>query len=243
MMNRRRFISTSIGLSTLPLWSQTLQKNPYSTEMLLGMTNLSLYSEAIPLAKKAGKAFEKMQKAAQKEGIQLEIVSGYRSYERQKAIWNRKYIANQAAGLSPEENINKIIEYSTLPGTSRHHWGTDADVIDGSKPREGDVLVAEKFHNQGPYADLKKWMDQHAAKFGFLLPYTQDSTRKGFYYEPWHYSYAPLSIPLLKSYTQLNLNKVLITNGLEGGSQLTSQFISTYYLENVLGVASSLKEF
>jgi LAS superfamily LD-carboxypeptidase LdcB len=242
-MNRRNFLFTSFGLASTPFWANSLPKNPYSTEMLLGMGELPLYKKSIPLAKKAGKAFEKMQKAAKKEGVVLEIVSGYRSYDRQKAIWNRKYKANETAGLSPEQNIKKIIEYSTLPGTSRHHWGTDVDIVDGSKPKVGDVLVAEKFHNKGPYTQLKKWMDQHAKKFGFYLPYTQNPNRKGFYYEPWHYSYAPLSISLLKSYTSLDLNKVLITEGLEGSAHLNSEFITTYYKENILGIAAELKNF
>ena len=176
-----------------------------------------------------------------KEGIILEIVSGYRSYDRQKSIWNRKYKSNEASGLSPKKNIHKIIEYSTIPGTSRHHWGTELDIIDGSKPKVGDVLVAEKFHENGPYVKLRKWMEQYAESYGFYLPYTQSSNRKGFYYEPWHYSYAPLSIPLLKSYTQLDLNKILITEGLEGSTYLTSQFISFYLEENILGIADSLK--
>jgi LAS superfamily LD-carboxypeptidase LdcB len=242
-MNRRNFLFTSFGLASTPFWANSLPKNPYSTEMLLGMSELPLYKETIPLAKKAGKAFEKMRKAAKKEGVVLEIVSGYRSYDRQKAIWNRKYKANETAGLSPEQNIKKIIEYSTLPGTSRHHWGTDVDIVDGSKPKVGDVLVAEKFHNKGPYTQLKKWMDQHAKKFGFYLPYTQNPNRKGFYYEPWHYSYAPLSISLLKSYTSLDLNKVLITEGLKGRAHLNSEFITTYYKENILGIAAELKNF
>ena len=240
-MNRRNFLFASFGLASTPLWANAFPKNPYTTEMLLGMGELPMYKETIPLAKKAGKAFEKMQKAAKKEGVVLEIVSGYRSYDRQKAIWNRKYKANKAQGLSPEQNIKKIIEYSTLPGTSRHHWGTDVDIIDGSKPKVGDVLVAEKFHNKGPYTELKKWMDQNAKKFGFYLPYTKNLNRKGFYYEPWHYSYAPLSISLLKSYTSLDLNKVLITEGLEGSAHLNSEFISTYYKENILGTAAELK--
>ena len=103
--------------------------------------------------------------------------------------------------------------------------------------------MAEKFHNKGPYTELKKWMDQNAKKFGFYLPYTKNQNRKGFYYEPWHYSYAPLSICLLKSYTSLDLNKVLITEGLEGSTHLNAKFISTYYKENILGIADELKNF
>lgn len=241
-MNRRLFLSTSFGMLSIPLRSKLSKKNPYTTELLLGKGKLPLYSESIPLAMEAGMAFEKMQNEAKKEGVILEIVSGYRSYDRQKSIWNRKFKSNKANGLSPKQNIKKIIEYSTLPGTSRHHWGTDVDIIDGSKPKEGDVLVARKFHNEGPYAELKKWMERHAESFGFYLPYTQNPNRKGFYYEPWHYSYAPLAIPLLKSYTKLDLNTVLITEGLEGSTYLDPKFISCYFEENILGIATALKK-
>jgi LAS superfamily LD-carboxypeptidase LdcB len=193
------------------------------------------------LLPEAGKAFEEMQKEARKAGIELEIVSAYRSYERQQRIWNRKYTSNAKQGLSPEKNIQKIIEYSTLPGTSRHHWGTDVDLIDGSKPQNGDVLLTEKFHDQGPYAPMRKWMDENANKFGFIRPYTQDPKRKGFYYEPWHYSYAPLSIPMLNAYLKLDLNRLLIPESLEGSSSVTPEFLSRYITEHVLGIAPILK--
>lgn len=240
-MNRSYLLSLFLALISLYVFPQNNLNRSNSNDMLLGMSELTLYNDSIPLTLKAGKAFVKMQKAAKKDGILLQIVSGYRSYDRQKSIWNRKFKTNKANGLSPEENIQKIIEYSTLPGTSRHHWGTEIDLIDGSKKREGDVLVAEKFHGNGPYVRMKEWMDLNAAKYGFYLPYTQNPDRPGFYYEPWHYSYAPLSIPLLKSYVKMDLNKVLITDGLEGSTHLTSKFISTYFKENILGIAEILK--
>jgi len=219
----------------------TGQEYSFTKEQLLGRSKPVFYNDSIALLPEAGKAFEAMQKAARKAGIELEIVSPYRSYERQQAIWNRKYTSNATLGLTPEQNIAKIIEYSTLPGTSRHHWGTDVDLIDGSKEREGDVLVAKKFHDKGPYAELKKWMDTHAEQFGFVLPYTNDPKRKGFYYEPWHYSYAPLSVPMLQAYLKLDLKQLLVPESLEGSSYITRQFLERYIKENVLGIAPQLK--
>jgi hypothetical protein len=138
-MNRKTFIKTSIslmGASIVPIpWTQ----EEYPVSILLGKGNPKLHSPEIQLLNAVGNAFKRMHAAAKKDGILLEIVSAYRSFERQKSIWNRKFKLNQEEGLSPEQNINKIIEYSTLPGTSRHHWGTDVDLIDGSKIREGDV--------------------------------------------------------------------------------------------------------
>ena len=242
-MNRRLFLTTSLGLTIASVHSQYLPAKPYSIDTLLGQKKFKQYKDTIPLVKKAGKAFEKMRNAARKDGIQIEIVSGYRSYERQKAIWNRKFKANQAAGFSDQENINKIIEYSTLPGTSRHHWGTEVDLIDGSVPKKGDVLVAEKFEENSPYSVLKKWMDLNANSFGFYLPYTNNPNRKGFYYEPWHYSYAPLSIPLLDAYTKLDLNLVLKTEGLEGSPAITAEFLQGYFKNHIMGINPLLKKF
>ena len=100
----------------------------FSQDLLMGKEDSKLFNESIGLLSEAATAFEKMKIAAQKAGFKIEIVSAYRSFNRQKDIWNRKYIANEIKGFSPDENIKKIIEYSTLPGTSRHHWGTDIDL-------------------------------------------------------------------------------------------------------------------
>ena len=242
-MNRKTFIKTSIslmGASIVPIpWTQ----EEYPVSILLGKGNPKLHSPEIQLLNTVGNAFKRMQAAAKKDGILLEIVSAYRSFERQKSIWNRKFKLNQEEGLSPEQNINKIIEYSTLPGTSRHHWGTDVDLIDGSKIREGDVLLTEKFHGKGPYVVMRKWMEKNAATYGFIRPYTDKKTRKGFYYEPWHYSYAPIAIPMLKSYMELDLKPLLSTSDLEGSMHLSTRFLTRYREENILGIAKELKTF
>ncbi len=213
----------------------------FSRAKLMGQNDPELYSKSNGLIPQVAEAFEKMKIAALKAGFDIKIVSAYRSYDRQTAIWNRKFKANKSKGLSPEQNIEKIIEYSTLPGTSRHHWGTDIDIIDGFKPRKGDLLLTEKFHGQGPYAPLKVWLDKNAAKFGFVRPYTNDFERGGFKYEPWHYSYAPLAIPMLKSYLELDLSSLLIPETLEGREHISPAFLKKYIRENVLGISSSLK--
>lgn len=213
----------------------------FSQDLLMGKEGSKLFNESIGLLSEAATAFEKMKIAAQKAGFKIEIVSAYRSFNRQKDIWNRKYIANEIKGFSPDENIKKIIEYSTLPGTSRHHWGTDIDIIDGSLPRQGDVLVTEKFHGDGPYAALRIWMEENAAQFGFLRPYSMDFERKGFNYEPWHYSYAPLAIPMLEAYLKMDLNLLLVPENLRGREYITPLFIKKYIDENILGISSNLK--
>lgn len=209
-------------------------------EELIGKGAPKLYGEGINLRKDAYKAFLKMKEAAAKEGINITIVSSYRNFERQKAIWERKYEFYTSEGLSPEKSMEKIIEYSTIPGTSRHHWGTDIDIIDGNQKYTGDVLLADKFEPGGPFAKLKMWMDKNAKSFGFVLVYTNADGRKGFKYEPWHYTYAPLSIGYLKQYKALNIKEILNQEGLLGAEHFTDEFIQAYYKNNILDINPEL---
>ncbi len=189
------------------------------------------------LQQEAQRAFDKMRTAALTDGIDLLIVSGYRSFTRQRQIWNRKYKKYQVQGLSPDQIFDKIVEYSTVPGTSRHHWGTDIDIIDQSASYSGDVLMPNKFHGNGPFCKMKEWMEKNASNFGFELVYTFNDRRTGFKYEPWHYSYVPLSRKRIQNYpTAQNLLQFLRANKIMGMDQISDERILRYYKEHVLGV-------
>ncbi|WP_299683305.1 M15 family metallopeptidase [uncultured Dokdonia sp.] len=240
-MNRRTFTKTIIlgGVATtLPvqLYASTAGIQ-ISNDELLGKGSPSLTSgTGYKLRPDAAVAFEQLKAAALKDKIQIKVVSSYRDYAHQNRIWERKYNRFRESELSPIQAIKKIIEYSTIPGTSRHHWGTDIDLIDGTPKVTGDVLVPSKFHGTGPFCKFKEWMDAHANSFGFYLVYTDIADRKGFNYEPWHYSYAPLSIPYLKSYNGLDIKTILQENKLVGSEHLTSTFIDQYITENILDI-------
>jgi LAS superfamily LD-carboxypeptidase LdcB len=169
------------------------------------------------------------------------VVSSYRSFDRQASIFEAKYERyTDVDGMQPLPAIDKIIEYSTIPGTSRHHWGTDVDLIDGSVAAEGDVLVAEKFESGGPYEKFKAWMDKHAEEYGFYLVYTDEPRRRGFKYEPWHYSYAPLSKPMLESFRKKNIMQLLEKEDFLGVEHFTTGFIKTYITDNLLDINPDL---
>lgn len=187
-------------------------------------------------------AFNKMRTAALKDGVDLLIVSGYRSFTRQRQIWNRKYKKYQAQGLSPDAIFDKIVEYSTVPGTSRHHWGTDIDIIDRSANYSGDVLVTDKFHGNGPFCKMKEWMEENASAFGFELAYPLNENRTGFEYEPWHYSYAKVSKKLLEAYlSDKKLLEFLRAQEIMGMKDISDQRLLRYYKEHILGVNPALK--
>lgn len=188
------------------------------------------------------RAFEEMAAAAAEEGIELKAVSGFRSYDRQLKIWNTKYKEYRAEGLTPIEAVEKIIEYSTIPGTSRHHWGTDLDIIDESADETENVLNPDKFKGEGSFAKMKAWMDEHAAQYGFFLVYTDDPWRSGFKHEPWHYSYAPISVKMLKAYRALDILEVVENDELLGRHLLDKAFMERYKREQLLSINKDLLE-
>lgn len=228
-------------LSLLVFLCSCQAQSSIDRDQLLGKKEVLLVGDTYELLPDAAKAFEKMKEAALQEGIDIKVVSSFRSYERQRSIWNRKFQNNKKEGLTPIDNINTIIEYSTIPGTSRHHWGTEIDVIEGSIEPEGDVLLTEKFHHGGPYEKLRIWLEKNAERFGFICAYPDFENRKGFYYEPWHYSYAPLSIPFYRSYLKLDLKKALSDMDLEGSDYLDTSFLEGYRESHVKGIHPLLK--
>ncbi|WP_420602529.1 M15 family metallopeptidase [Flagellimonas sp.] len=243
-MKRRTFIKkTAISgvACTLPPFFPMNPDLGYSVDELMGKADIELFGKGINLRKEAFEAFEKMKKAAYADGFDIKMVSSFRDFYRQEGIWERKYLRfTEDDGMKPLDAIDKIIEYSTIPGTSRHHWGTDIDIIDGYPKTSGDVLVPEKFEAGGPFADFKVWLDENSERFGYYLVYTDEPKRRGFKYEPWHYSYAPISIPMLTAYRKLNILKLLQKEEFLGCEHFTSGFLRTYIQDNILDINQNL---
>jgi LAS superfamily LD-carboxypeptidase LdcB len=148
--------------------------------------------------------FLNLRRAARADGIDLVPLSSFRDFDRQLGIWNAKYSGERpmldaagnplnAAELAPRERVEAILMWSALPGASRHHWGTDLDLIDGNADAAGlsDKLTREAFAPEGPFGRLHRWLDAHAARFGFFRPY--QGVRSGVQPEPWHFSFAPVA--------------------------------------------------
>ena len=134
-------------------------------------------------------AYLAMRDSALRDGINLIIVSATRNFDRQKQIWERKWTNTQG---NDSTKIRQIMRYSSMPGTSRHHWGTDLDFI--------SVEPEDWTHSEG--LRIYNWLCLNAHKFGFFQPYTADPSRTGYAEERWHWSYAPLSKPYLEAYRQ-----------------------------------------
>lgn len=152
------------------------------------------------LRKETAQAWEHMQQAAGKDGVELKIVSSTRNFERQKTIWENKWFGRSLtqninlaeSGLNDFEKAERILKYSAMPGTSRHHWGTDIDINS----------VEEDFFETEEGEKLYIWLLNNAHTFGFFQPYTMKGKNRqtGYEEEPWHWSYAPVSSVILEGY-------------------------------------------
>lgn len=225
-------------LICVKIYSQTTME----LDQLIGIHNTNLVGDTIKLEVNTYNAFKKMERAAKNDGINLKIVSAYRGFDRQEIIWNKKYdkFTNEFL-IEPKKAILEIIRFSTIPGTSRHHWGTDIDIIDGNYPDEKDVLKSEKFEKNGVFYKLKKWLDENSEKFGFYLAYNNDSNRKGFEYEPWHYSFKPSSVKYYNALINLDLEKIIKNSNLNGFQYFNKSFIKKYISENIMDINPDLK--
>lgn len=152
------------------------------------------------LRKKTYDAFIKMHESALKDGIKLTIISATRNFNSQKYLWERKWSGeklveekNLAKTISnPVERAKNILKFSSMPGTSRHHWGTDIDL----NKDKNDYFLTEK--GKKTY----KWLKENASFYGFCQTYTpKDSSRpSGYEEEKWHWSYIPLAKSFLAQY-------------------------------------------
>jgi len=179
----------------------------------------------------AADALLALRAAAAPAGIDLHPVSGFRDFWRQLAIWNDKFSGARtlldaagapldAAALEPAQRVAAILTWSALPGASRHHWGSDCDVIDRSALEPGAPvnLLREDYVAGGRYERLANWLAAHAADYGFFQPYDQD--RGGVQPEPWHLSFAPVAGPALAAHTVELLAQALAGADLRGREAL-----------------------
>ena len=168
-------------------------------------------------------AFVALRSAAAEAGFDVAILSGFRSFDRQLGIWNRKASGEQPvhdsearpmdlATLSDEGLVYAILRWSALPGASRHHWGTDLDIYDAAARPEGYEieLVPAEVDAGGMFAPLHEWLDRRIAagtSFGWYRPY--DTDRGGVAPERWHLSYAPIAVPYARTLTFERLHAVI----------------------------------
>ncbi|QTD39390.1 M15 family metallopeptidase [Polaribacter batillariae] len=195
----------SFKVDTIPKTPKYLTKNyvlgkfNYTNNADFVLVPKEVSNKKIYLRKEVLKAFLKMKRAAEKNNIRFKIISGTRNFNHQKRIWNYKW-NTKYKNLPPLKRAKKILEFSSMPSTSRHHWGTDLDINS----------LNNTYFTKGKGLKEYHWLLKNASKFGFYQVYTSKKNgRTGYHEEKWHWTYLPLSSIYLKYYnTHVTLNDI-----------------------------------
>ncbi len=188
-----------------------LGKFDYTSHSEFEKTPFKNSGKFIYLNKLTYEAFRKMFNAALEDGVELKIISGTRNFAHQKQIWERKWNKNENKNLTEMERAMKILRFSSMPGSSRHHWGTDIDLNNWEN----------SYFETGEGKKIYDWLVHNANAYGFYQVYTsKEKGRTGYSEEKWHWSYFPVAEKCLKKY-----NSVVNNNDIEGfkGSHLAME--------------------
>ena len=136
----------------------------------------------VKMSKRIVPDLKKLLEAAKKDGIELRVMSGYRSYEYQDALF-KKYARSEMKKnpcLSAQQAEAKVNTFSAQPGHSEHQLGTVVDVLSAEN----------KFQfSSDPTLAYVGWLEKHAPRYNFKISYPKDSQE--YIYEPWHIRWYP----------------------------------------------------
>lgn len=176
--------------------------------------------------------------AADKAGFQLEIASGFRHFDRQAAIWSRKFTGQVPLlddhsqpldydSLTETERLFAILRWSALPSASRHHWGTDFDIYAKNLLPENSHLRLEPWeYLQGHQLPFYQWLCEHLHQYGFFFPYQHDLG--GVAPEPWHISHRKSSNTFITELTKEIILSAISEANLPGDSVIRANIDQIY---------------
>jgi D-alanyl-D-alanine carboxypeptidase len=143
--------------------------------------NSAAYDKVQAVDAAAYQPLKDMFAAARAAGVPLQLVSPYRSISLQDRLFGSLVTSGMNAGLSREDAIKKSNVQRTFSGTSEHNTGLGFDLSSS-----GNWTLTQAFDQTAQF----KWLQQHAAEYGFILRYASDKVKiTGIMYEPWHYRY------------------------------------------------------
>lgn len=185
--------TTSISSITRTSIAQTITNTNYSTLEITktvglpssyvppNLVNVGKYGNG-QLTKEAYDNFIKLYEEASAHGIKIKVLSGYRSYQQQKDLFEyyiQKEMKNRKISRIEAEKIANV--YSAKPGFSEHQLGTTADIVCSS---------CDAFNGGEENKKVWEYLKNNANKYGFYLSYPENND-KGYMFEPWHYRYNP----------------------------------------------------
>jgi LAS superfamily LD-carboxypeptidase LdcB len=197
--------SAETGIYEIPVSDYVTGRfNPEKHPLFVNLinTDIPVARKNLYLRKEAALALSKMLQDFRKEypKIKIYVVSATRNFYSQKNIWEEKW--NGKRTIAGIENIKAmkgdmgkakaILQFSSMPGTSRHHWGTDIDINS----------LTNEYYEKGEGLIIYSWLSKNAQRYGYCQPYTSGRTG-GYSEEKWHWSYIPLAKKFLNDWNKI----------------------------------------
>lgn len=152
------------------------------------------------MRKEAAEALEALFAGSKEADIELYAVSGYRSYKRQKSIYDN------GVATRGEEETAKV---SAFPGTSEHQTGLAMDVSALSVNNDLEQTFGD--------TEEGRWLAEHAHEYGFIVHYLKGKEHiTGYLYEPWHIRYVGKELAEAVYASGLSLEEYLDESNLNG---------------------------
>ena len=208
-------------------------------DMLTGTAEYHLlpWCEGVLVHRDVLKPLQELRERASEQGFDLQVCSGFRSFQRQQLIWDAKLggqrkVLDDNGGvvdlqqLSPWQQLQAVLRWSALPGASRHHWGTDLDIYDAASLPPGYQLqlTADEVKPGGVLGHFHAWLDEALEGSDFYRPYAED--RGGVAVERWHISYRPLAMQCAEA-----LQPALLEQFLAGTSIASKEVVLAHFAE------------
>lgn len=160
-------------------WDLVYWSNGKSVDAL--SLNYKQYDQVFAVDRAAYQPLKDMFAAAEKAGVPLQMVSPYRSIQKQDRLFTESVNYYMKQGYPESEAIKKANVSRTFTGTSEHNTGFGFDILE-----KGNWTLTEGFDKTPQF----KWLLENAENYGFILRYQKDKTDiTGIMYEPWHFRY------------------------------------------------------
>jgi len=228
-------MSEETGIYMIPVFNYVTGKfDPVRHPMFVNLdkTDIPVSRKGQYLRKETAVSLSQMLNDFKKENpkIKIYVISTTRNFDSQKKIWEEKWTGKRkVTGVPSINSINDpvkkgelILQYSSMPGTSRHHWGTDFDLNS----------LNNDYYSRGEGRIIYDWLRKNASKYGFYQPYTE-GRNAGYKEEKWHWSYLPLAKNFINDWNILYRNmksdfwKSLDFKGVESIGHLAPVYVNS----------------
>ena len=190
--------------------------------------------------------FVHLREAAAADGFDIAVFSGFRDFESQAEIWNRKFCGERTLfdadggvldyhALSEGERVQCILNWSALPGASRHHWGTDIDVYDRAALPEGyrvKLLPERRSRGASSIGCISGWIGTLRASASFALTVNTAAVC----FPSVASSYAPIAMPALEALS-VEVVAQALHDGDIMGKELVLHRLPEIYQRHILNIS------